>query len=223
MVPLRIAAGQQTLFTSAALVAACALAFTIVSFWWLHARQGRLNAWEPLTFSGAVTPSQSRLRFPVVVYNTGAKPIIVRDLRLSFLDEPMATMPLPWTSLRSHLRPEQDDGLKMPAVFAVSGRTALQLFIEFGTSKPRYLVPEARTYRVSIEVLLGHKTEWCPLVTFAWHAERLNHPTQYIAYRNSGESVESEGPDKAVASLDAVATMVVEEGGTPEGRTLKAP
>ncbi|WAU84862.1 hypothetical protein O1Q96_37330 [Streptomyces sp. Qhu-G9] len=219
-----VATEQQSTLPAAAFVGACALVFTVASFWWLNARQGRLKSWEPLTFAGAVTVSQSRIRFPVVFYNTGAKPIVVRDLRISFRDDDLvSTTPLPWTSSRSHLRPEEDDGVKLPAAFAVPGRSAEQLFIEFGTSKPRYFVPEARPCQVAIEALLGHKEGWRELVVFTWHADRLVNPSAYIAYRNLAEAVEGDGSDVAVAALDAVAASVIAKGGTPDGRKRKDP
>ncbi|MER7677043.1 hypothetical protein [Streptomyces sp. NPDC096934] len=220
MVSLITAAGQQTSLPVAAFVAACALVFTVASFWWLNARQGRLESWEPLTFSGAVTDAQARLRFPLVLHNTGAKPFIVRDLRLSFHDGALQLAPLPWTSSRSHL--ESRDAI-LPAVFAVPGRTAEQVFIEFGTSSPRYFVPEARQYRVSIDALLGHRNDWQSLVTFTWHADRLVHPSNYIAYRNIAEVLEGDGPEVAEARLDAVAARVVAQGGKPDGRKVEEP
>ncbi|MEU8750749.1 hypothetical protein AB0C88_09715 [Streptomyces chartreusis] len=224
MFSLTVATEQQSSLPAAAFVAACALVFTVASFWWLNARQGRLKSWEPLTFAGAVTVFQSRLRFPVVLYNTGAKPIVVRDLRLAFHDDELAsTAPLPWTSSRSHLRPDGNDELKMPAAFAVPGRAAEQLFIEFGTSKPRHFVPDARPYRVTIEALVGHKEGWRLIVAFTWHADRLVNPGSYIAYRNLPEVVEGAGPDAALQALDAVASSVIAQGGTPEGRKRKDP
>src|SRR5215211_5435209 len=73
MSSLMVAVEQQTSQQSSrpadAFVGACALVFTVASFWWLNARQGRLKSWEPLTFSGSVTYSPSRIRFPVVLYN----------------------------------------------------------------------------------------------------------------------------------------------------------
>ena len=68
--------------TSATVVAICALAFTIASFWWLNARRGRLKTYEPHTFAAAITPQVVRLRLPLVLYNTGAIPIIVQNLRV---------------------------------------------------------------------------------------------------------------------------------------------
>src|SRR6266496_3174530 len=65
-------------------VASLALVFTIGSFWWLNARQGRLKSFEPQSFAACRTPDILRLRFPLVFYNTGAKPIVVQDMRLSF-------------------------------------------------------------------------------------------------------------------------------------------
>jgi hypothetical protein len=57
------------------LIACLALTFTIGSFWWLNARQGRLTSFEPHSFAAVAIPMQSRVRFPLVLYNTGAKPI----------------------------------------------------------------------------------------------------------------------------------------------------
>lgn len=64
------------------LIACLAFAFTIGSFWWLHARQGRLEGFEPHSFAACVTPMLSRFRFPLVLYNTGAKPIVIQNMRL---------------------------------------------------------------------------------------------------------------------------------------------
>lgn len=70
----------------AVIVAMCALAFTVLSFWWLNARQGRLKSYAPHTFAAAVTPEKTLVRLPVILFNTGPKPIVVQNLRLAFLD-----------------------------------------------------------------------------------------------------------------------------------------
>jgi hypothetical protein len=57
------------------LIACLALTFTIGSFWWLNARQGRLTSFEPhsfATWASQSSPYETRVRFPLVLYNTGA-------------------------------------------------------------------------------------------------------------------------------------------------------
>ncbi|MFJ1971826.1 hypothetical protein ACIO93_24465 [Streptomyces sp. NPDC087903] len=207
MISLMTATEQQGALPAAAFVAACALVFTVASFWWLNARQGRLKSWEPLSFAAGLSESQSRFRFPVVLYNTAAKPIVVQDFRLSFPDESPPVAPLPWTSTRSHLRPENSDELRLPASFAVAGRTAEQLFVEFGTDLPRWFIPESRDYRLTIEARLGHRREWQPLVTFTWHAARVTN-TAYIAYRNSIDDLSEQKRADGEAALRALAAKV---------------
>jgi hypothetical protein len=56
------------------LIACLALTFTIGSFWWLNARQGRLTSFEPhsfATWASQSSPYETRVRFPLVLYNTG--------------------------------------------------------------------------------------------------------------------------------------------------------
>jgi hypothetical protein len=86
---------------SAGVVVGClALGFTIGSFWWLNARQGRQKSVEPRSFAAALTlQGEVRLRFPLVVQN----------MRLSFPKEP-GSMPLHWTMTRARIKPTSDDG-----------------------------------------------------------------------------------------------------------------
>jgi hypothetical protein len=60
-------------------VSGLALGFTIASFWWLHARTGSLEAAAPRSYAFA---DKVRLRLPFTFFNTGAKALIVTDLRL---------------------------------------------------------------------------------------------------------------------------------------------
>jgi hypothetical protein len=66
-----------------------------------------------------------------VLHNTGAKPVVVQDMRLSFPQQ-SGVIPIPWRTSRSQLKPDADDGDQLPAVFSVPGRQAQQHFIEFG-------------------------------------------------------------------------------------------
>lgn len=185
------------------LVAACALVFTVGSFWWINARRGVLQSWEPHSFAAAVLPSVLLIRLPLVLYNTGAKPIVVQDLRLAFPDEPSSVIPLPWRTSRKHLDPNQDDDPHLPAVFAVPGRTAGQYFIEFGCPLPGFPL-ELKDYRVRIEAELGHKRTWQSLLTVTLRVPHIAHPGNYIAYSNSPRHLTDEDRAKGEAALRSV-------------------
>src|SRR5690242_3321063 len=96
-----------------------ALLFTVASFWWIWLRRGRLVVAAPQAYASAVTASQLRIRFPLVIYNTGARAIIVENLR--FVIEGYE---LGWISTRRTIRPMPDDVLDFAAPFPVAGREA---------------------------------------------------------------------------------------------------
>ncbi|MFI9612102.1 hypothetical protein ACIHCM_10570 [Streptomyces sp. NPDC052023] len=186
--------------SAASLVSVCALVFTVASFWWLNARQGRLQSWEPHSFAALVTHSLARLRLPLVLHNTGAKPIVVQDLRLSFPDESASYLPLLWTSSPSRLEPGPDEGQKLPAGFVVGGREAQQLFIEFEAPFSGFL-PEARDYKVEIEVRVGHRKGWRRLLTFILRANNIIYPDRYAVCNNAPLEPTKEDERKAEAAL----------------------
>ncbi|WP_406837323.1 hypothetical protein ACICHK_15205 [Streptomyces sp. AHU1] len=200
---------QGSAWTPVAWVAICALLFTVGSFWWLNARQGRLRSYEPHSFAAAANQQLTLLRLPLVVYNTGAKPIVVQDLRLRFPGEPAALLPLPWRTSRSKLMPKSDDGHALPAVFAVGGRQAEQLFVEFGAPFPGF-VPEARDYQVVIDVRMGHRKGWKPLLKFTWRAARMSTPGQYITYSNSPHDLSAEQKKQADEALKELAAKLIQ-------------
>jgi hypothetical protein len=175
--------------------------FTIGSFWWLNARQGRLRSFEPQSFAAYVSPDKIRLRLPLVLYNTGAKPIVVQDLRLTFPEESGWTFPLPWCATRSQIKPAPDDGHAFPAVFSIAGRTAEQLFIEFGVSFSN-ITPLARDYQVRIEGKVGHRRKWRQLITFTLRGAHITDPGNYITYSNSPSGLTEEVIRRSEAALE---------------------
>jgi hypothetical protein len=185
--------------------AVCGLAFTIGSFWWLHARQGSLKLYEPQSFAACASPQLLLLRLPLVMYNTGAKPIVVQDLRLRFPTEPEPLLPLPWRTSRTQLMPKADDGHSLPSAFAVAGRDAQQVFIEFGAPIPGF-TPEDRNYSVQVEARLGHRKGWRPVLTFTWRAGRISTPALYIPYSNAPHDVTRDEVRQANAALNRLST-----------------
>jgi hypothetical protein len=162
------------------LISVCALFFTVASFWWLNARRGRLKSFEPHTFSAGMPSHIVRLRFPLVLYNTGAVPAVVQSLRLCFPKEP-GSEPLPWVGWRTQIKPDNPESHDFPAVFSVPGRTARQIFVEFGAPSLGFTL-ESRDYPARIEVILGHKKKWKRLLRFTFQAGQISTPDNYITY-----------------------------------------
>jgi hypothetical protein len=109
-------------------------------------------------------------------------------MRLTFPEESRWKAPLPWTTTRSQL-PPSSDGWTFPAVFSIAGRTAQQMFIEFGGLFP-IVAPLARDYRIRIEVKVVHRKRWIQLVTFTLRAWHVTDPERYIAYSNSAHDLD---------------------------------
>ena len=108
---------------AAIVVAACALAFTVGSFWWIQLRRGNLQSYEPQTYSGYIQASSFRLRLPLTIYNTGARTLVVTDLRVLFVAPPQSlSRPSPFDPT---IKPLSSDTLDFVHPFAVPGRQAV--------------------------------------------------------------------------------------------------
>ena len=137
-------------------VSIIALVFTIASFWWINARRGKLKSFEPLSFAALIRSKDSIFRLPLILYNTGAKAIVIQNFRMSFPNEKDIISPFVWRTTRSALQPHANEETNLPAGFSVPGRTAQQVFLEVGGIFPNS-APEPRAYDVTIEAKLGHR------------------------------------------------------------------
>ena len=192
--------------TSASVVAICALLFTVASFWWLNARRGRLKTFEPHTFAATFTPQLVRVRLPVLLHNTGAAPIIVQNLSISFLGE-QGSVPLPWVATRSQIKPDNGEPHAFPAVFSVNGRTTQQMFVEFGAPTLGFAL-EACDYSVRVNVKLGHKRAQQRLITFCFQAGQIVNPDIFITYENTPGSLSEERRQRAITALGKLAREI---------------
>ncbi|MFI6904902.1 hypothetical protein ACIBKY_26815 [Nonomuraea sp. NPDC050394] len=179
--------------TSAAIIAACALAFTLVSFWWLHVRQGRLKSFEPTTFGAMTERTRAHIRLPVVLFNSGPKPIIVRDLQLRLASGSGKAHILPWHTSRTRLKPSEDDFLDFPAVFSIEGWKGQQIFVQFGMNDGFDGPLAAQDYQASVEAKVGHKEGWVPLLAFTLRGGNIRHPSNFITYSNALKAPEPTG------------------------------
>lgn len=83
----------------------------------------------------------------------------------------------------------------------VSGRSAIQAFIEFSTPFPNF-VPEHREYQATIECKLGHKKDWSNLLTFPIQLGNITNPGTYIAYSNEPGGITEQDRFKAATILE---------------------
>jgi hypothetical protein len=174
------AAGHATLGASAEwsdFVPVAALLFTVASFWWIYVRRGRLRASEPWPYAGIFTGSTVRLRLPLAVYNTGAASIILDNLRLH-----LDGFELEWRTLRRTLRPQADHVLDYGSLFVVEGRTARQLFVEFGDDGGAWQPADEGPQRAVVDWHDGRR--WKQLIEFTWWPPAENRGV-YIAHRNA--------------------------------------
>ena len=161
-------------------VSVLALAFTVASFWWLHARRGALTATRPRSYAFA---DKVRLRLPLAFFNTGAKAFIVSDLQLRIEDE-TSRDPLRWITTRAKLRPERDDGFAFATPFSVQGRGTNEVIAEFGDDHGWTPAPGTK-YRLRLQAQLHPSQEWDDVVSFDWWAPPTAEAMkQYLAHRN---------------------------------------
>ncbi len=83
-----------------ALFAVLALTFTIFSFWWMNWRPGSLHVGDIQYFAAgkategsADNPNVDIIALPLILYNTGARPLLLESLRLvSVANGPLGTL-----------------------------------------------------------------------------------------------------------------------------------
>jgi hypothetical protein len=170
-----------------AFIPIAALVFTVLSFWWIYLRRGRLRSSAPDRYAGILTDRRVLIRFPVVMFNSGAASIVVDDLRLL-----VDGRTLDWENTRRSFRPVENDVEDLAAPFAIAGRTARQMFVEFGESGDAWQPESRHAYRMQIEWKDGQ--HWRVLVEFDWWAPSENR-SMYIAHRNAPG-----GPEESTAA-----------------------
>jgi hypothetical protein len=187
---------------AALIVAALALLFTVGSFWWLHARVGRLRAFEPQTFSAHVAADQTRIILPVMMANTGPVPIVVLAMRLRFADA-TAEKPMTWDWTRATVDPNGGELMDGASLFSVEGHSTYSLNAEFVGSFPG-TIPEPRAYSVTLEALTSKAKHWQRLISWTLQAGNLMHPGNYIAYTNDSDYLTAEERARAAENLSAL-------------------
>ena len=175
---------ESTSGSSTVWISFIALGFTVYSFYWMNWRPGKLKTTAPRAFSCYADGSTDLLlMFPFVFIATGAKSIVVQDLRLSFPDEPNSILPLEWRMERPGIQARSSDPNNPPSAFVIEPKAAQNHVIEFGGAFPGFKL-DKKTYRVKMEVFTDEETNWKKLIEFDLLAGNVLSPNQYIAYSN---------------------------------------
>jgi hypothetical protein len=146
------------------LIAVAALGFTVLSFWWMNWRVGRLLVTAPRTYAGTTQQDKLILLFPFVFYNTGPVPHVVRDLRVRFRDEPNG-VPLSFQRVRSGVSPSHSSLVDLSAAFPVPGNEVVRMFCEFERS-PVSRAMDVGSHPLILEVLTDRSNSWQTLLAF---------------------------------------------------------
>lgn len=159
------------MYLPAVLVASLALLFTVSSFWWLNARTGRLIFYSVMTFGGFINARSLVIQIPVVVHNTGAKPRVIRALRLQGMDQSNSIFRLAAQTFETKLQPGNDESDFVHA-FAVAGRSVVTKYVKFSTKAVPLLEP-GKSIKLVLQGLVDESDSWVGLKTLDIHVGTL--------------------------------------------------
>lgn len=170
--------------TPSLVIAVLALLFSVVSFWWLQARRGRLTMSGIPAFAGFASSGKLNIRLPILLYNTGARTRLVEELRLvipSWQDGVAQ-----WQTFHGTLKPQpgNDDTTDFAAPYPIDGRRAVAQFIKF-TFPLDEALPEPRATLCRVEARLDGTSSWTNVGAFTLYLGHMRRPTIYTTWRNS--------------------------------------
>jgi hypothetical protein len=167
------AAGQGADYLAAALCRAlddpgrlipyAALLFTLFAFYWMHWRAGKLVITEPKSLLLGRPNGALMFYVPLVFVNTGARPVIVRNLRLVLPDAGGEAAPFFFNGTLAALTIKSEHNLAIQ--FPVHHDGAVSLICEFAR-RPAALTFQERAYTAEIQGKLGTRKNWEGLCRF---------------------------------------------------------
>jgi hypothetical protein len=166
------------------IISVTALLFTITSFWWLQARRGRLTCFPVQTFSGYLKRDGAALRIPLSIFNSGAVPLVVTDLRLRLLLPDSEDLLMHFRTLRRSVRTDSDDVEDFAHAYSVAGRSVDTRMVEFALNTSPLPLLYGHPAIGVVEAQIGDLPRWVELGRFPIHVETMAHPGNYITYSN---------------------------------------
>ena len=148
------------------LISLLALTFSVLTFWHVNQRKGRLFSTDPITYQCRNSdPEDIVIRVPLVLTNTGPVGIVIADIRANISGRDFQAH-LVWELERSKMDTEgEDHGFKDWATpINISGHDSVKHVIEFGHTSlnPCYLTAW-ESYTITIEGYIGYaksKPNW---------------------------------------------------------------
>jgi hypothetical protein len=173
--------------TASDVIAICALAFTVIAFWWLNARPGKLRIVGAPSSYAFAAGKDLILNLPLVFTNTRPLAAVALTLRLR-IDAPGFPALAPFQAIRETVNP-QPNGRAMSYSIVVQGRETRLINCEFIAPATEVLLTEPVTVTIAVEALVERKwrrPSWRPLTTFPLHIPRqaVEHRNQYLTYFN---------------------------------------
>jgi hypothetical protein len=165
-------------------IAVMSLVYAVASFWWLNARKGSITPTKPRAYAFGGSGDLLRVRFPFAFFNTGARALIVGDMRL-LIDGESGRPGLRWVTTRRRLRPGADDGFAYPTPFSIPGRGTREIIAEFQPgANLNWSPPHGVSHRLVLQARVHPKEEWVELAAFDWWPPPDASRGAYIAHRN---------------------------------------
>lgn len=148
-------------------------------------RTGHLELWPPRSYA-AKGGRQLTLQLPLVMFNTGPTPIVLRNLRVVIAGEPQ---PVIGSFQATVSKLATDDGREWASALPIRGREAVSIVAQFSNRNPG-LTFVSRTYTVEVQARLNKSEKWTSLITFDLrvtdqHLPQLNE--LFIAHDNELE------------------------------------
>lgn len=146
---------------AAVTISILALLFTVFSFWWMNWRRGAIRLPRALrSYSGCAKSGKLLLDIPIVMFNSGALPIVVENLRLRLRGSESNEERLFFNATMSKLA--SDEGRAFARPFAVPGGDVTEFVAEFQSRKTSFEFREGE-YWVAVDARVGHRDGWVGL------------------------------------------------------------
>ena len=156
------------------------------------------------SFSAYIKPKQEVVRVPVTLYNTGAKPLVVIDLRINLSSAGQKCVAAS-RSYRSGVKPVKGDVLDFAHPYVVDGRSVVTKFVEF-VPEPRVMAT-GKPAQMALEVFVSGKG-WRKAGAFELRTDIIGDPALYITYSNSPAHWPEGQLEKAQKALESVRSAI---------------
>jgi hypothetical protein len=141
-------------------VSVLALLFTLYSFWWMNWRKGDLVVGAPRTCAAACSQGKVIFWLPLVLYNSGPRPILIENLQLRLLDE--GGQPLFFNAISKKLGSDEDR--EFATQFPIEGNKTLRVICEFQKKDHNFGFCK-KVYCLALDARLDEK-DWIQIKEF---------------------------------------------------------